>query len=71
MKNVPGAWYDLGAHMGAARAVANCAADYLPDAGGATQNNIDQVAYLLDSVKYLLDMAQADADKLEQQLKSA
>lgn len=70
---VPPAWYELVSHLSGARAVSGAILDYLP--GGETArpilDQIDNIGNLVGAVNDLLDLAEADAENLELQLKAS
>lgn len=66
--NVPGAWYDVGGHIGSARAVIACAGDYMASLEG-NRERANHIAKLIEAAGELLKLAQQDVDRLEAELK--
>ena len=65
-QHVPGAWYDLGGHIGAAKAVVDAIEYYIPSSNqvdmGASLQSIEDMAA---AVSALLSLCRASCDELE------
>jgi hypothetical protein len=70
---VPPAWYELSSHLSGARAVSGVILDYLPigEAIRPIYDQINNLGNLVGAVNDLLDLAEADAQALEAQLKTS
>ena len=66
--NIPSAWYDLGGRISSARAVAGCVLEALP-ARQDSLADLNHAANLVCAMQDLLDLAEADVNRLETQLK--
>lgn len=68
----PAAWYDLSGRVSAARAVASCALDSLPNGlQGIALERANHLGNLVSALQDLLDLCEQDVSRLESQLKGA
>ena len=69
---VPNAWYDLSGRLDAARAVSGATLDYLPcgDRAGPIMDQVNNLGNLIAALNDLLDLAIADAERIEAELKT-
>lgn len=67
---IPGAWYDLTARIGEARAVASCALESLPcGLNGIEYDRINNTSNLIAATQDILALMAADAELLATQMK--
>jgi hypothetical protein len=70
--NIPGAWYDLAARLGAIKAVASAISQALPcgNIPLGLQREIEDAGYLAMAVRDLIELAESDAERIELELKT-
>jgi hypothetical protein len=67
---IPGAWYDLTARIGEARAVASCSLEALPSGlKGWDYERMNHASNLIAATQDLLKLMEADARMIETQMK--
>jgi hypothetical protein len=67
--DLPGAWYDLTARLGEAKAVASCALESLPSGlTGVEYDRMNHTSYLVAAVEDILKLMGKDISLIEEQM---